>query len=196
MDGLEQSEITTQEERTRLQLLSTEMTVSIASLRRELEGSRAATAAARVSEEAGRKQLTRMMDEQLTQNRTIETLRRQVETSDNNARDSQALLRVHHEQQSRMPPQTSYPVATGGVITNTPFVPSLSTPSIFLRTRELHGPGYYHVGGDGSTATGPIHHPMGHPPEDPVVKLLMAPSGKVDLVRMFQLSRQPDSPKS
>jgi hypothetical protein len=34
-----------------------------------------------------------------------------------------------------------------------------------------------------------IHHPMGHPPEALVVKLLMAKNGKVDLVRMFQLSR-------
>ena len=77
LDGLEQSAITTQEERTRLQLLSTEISVSVVSLRRELEESRGATAAARVSEEAGRQQLTRMMDEQLTLNQTIETLRRQ-----------------------------------------------------------------------------------------------------------------------
>ncbi len=54
LDGLEQSELTTQEEWTRLQLLSTEMSVSVVSLRRELEESRAATAAARVSKEAGR----------------------------------------------------------------------------------------------------------------------------------------------
>ena len=68
LDGLEQSATTTQEERTRLQLHSNEMTVSIFPLRRELEESRAATAAARVSEETGRQQLTRMMDEQLAQN--------------------------------------------------------------------------------------------------------------------------------
>ncbi len=68
LDGLEQSALTTQEKRTRLQLLSTEMSVSAVSLRRELEESRAATAAAGVSEEAGRQQLARMMDEQLIQN--------------------------------------------------------------------------------------------------------------------------------
>jgi hypothetical protein len=146
LDGLEQSAINTQEERTRLQLLSTEMSVSVVSLRRELDESRAAMAAARVSEEAGRQQLARMMDEQLTQNQTIETLRRQIETSNNTARDTQSLLRTHKEQQNRMPPPTNYPVATGGIITNTPFTTSSSTPSTGMRTRELHGPGYYHVG--------------------------------------------------
>jgi hypothetical protein len=35
-----------------------------------------------------------MMDEQLAQNQTIETLRRQVETSNITARDAQALLRT------------------------------------------------------------------------------------------------------
>ena len=58
LDGLEQSEITTQED-----VLSTEMSASMVSLRCELEEFRAATAAARVSEEAGRQQLTRPMDE-------------------------------------------------------------------------------------------------------------------------------------
>jgi len=173
----------------------------MASLRRELGEFRAATAAARVSKEAGRQQLTRMMDEQLAQNQTVETLRRQVETSNNTARDAQALLRAHHEQQSlqsRMPPPTNYPVAKGGIITNIPLVPSLSTPSTGMRTRELHGPGYYHVGyaeqmhamyGRDGTHRGMIHHPVDHPPEDPVVKLLMTLNGKADLVRMFRLSR-------
>ena len=34
------------------------------------------------------------------------------------------------------------------ILFNTPFVPSFSTPSTvtWLRTRELHGPAYYHVG--------------------------------------------------
>ena len=168
------------------------------SLRRELEESRAATAAARVSEEAGRQQLARMMDEQLAQNQTIETLRRKIETNNNTARDTQALLRTQQEQQSRMPPPTNYPVATGGIITNTPLVPSLSTPSTGMRTRELHGPGYYHVGyaeqmnamyGRDGTHQGMIHHPVDHPPEDPIVKLLMTLNGKADLNRMFRLSR-------
>jgi hypothetical protein len=44
-----------------------------------------------------------------------------------------------------MPPPTNYPIGTSGVIGNTPFVSSLSTPSTGLRRRELHGPGYYHV---------------------------------------------------
>ena len=153
----------------------------MASLRRELGEFRAATAAARVSKEAGRQQLTRMMDEQLAQNQTVETLRRQVETSNNTARDAQALLRAHHEQQSlqsRMPPPTNYPVAKG----NTPLVPSLSTPSTGMRTRELHGPGYYHVG-----YAEQMNAMYGR--DDPVVKLLMTLNGKADLNRMFRLSR-------
>jgi hypothetical protein len=110
------------------------MSVSVVSLRRELEESRAATAAARVSEEAGRQQLARMMDEQLTQNQTIETLRRQLETSNNAARDTQAALRTQQEQQNRMPPPINYPVSTGDIITNTPFTNPLSTPSTGMRT--------------------------------------------------------------
>jgi len=213
LDSLEQSATTTQEERTRLQLYSTEMTVSMVSLRRELEESRAATAAARMSEEAGRQQLTRMMDKQLAQNQTIEALRRQVETSNITARDVQALLRAHQEQQmqqSRMPPPTNHPIGTGGVISNTPFVPSLSTPSTGLRTRELHGPGYYHVGSPADPGYAEQMRAMygreevDPPRQDPsrhdqpsygsssrgqVVRLLMAWNGRADLVRIFLLSR-------
>jgi len=107
-------------------------------------------------------------------------------------------LRTQQERQSRMPPPTNYPVAKGGIITNTPLVPSLSTPSTGMRTRELHGPGYYHVGyaeqmnamyGRDGTHQGMIHHPVDHPPEDPVVKLLMTLNGKADLVRMFSSRR-------
>ena len=78
------------------------------------------------------------MDEQLVQNQTIESLRRQLETSNNATRDAQALL--------RMPPPTTLPTLTGGIVGNTPFVPPFSTPATGLRTRKLHGPGYYHVG--------------------------------------------------
>ena len=89
-----------------------------------------------------------MMDDQLAQTQTIEALRRQVETSNNAARDAQALLRATQDQQQyfRMPPPSNLPTTTGGIISNTPFVPPFSTPSTGLRTRELHGPGYYHVG--------------------------------------------------
>ena len=73
------------------------MTVEIVSLRQELEDSRAATALARVSEEAGRLQLARMMDDQLAQ--TIENLRRQVETSNTAVCDAQAPLRLNQDQQ-------------------------------------------------------------------------------------------------
>ena len=76
-------------------------------------------------------------------------LSRQVETSNNAARDAQALLRAtqeHQQQYLRMPQPSNLPATTGGNIGNTPFVPPLSTPSTELRTRELHGPGYYHVG--------------------------------------------------
>jgi len=38
------------------------------------------------------------------------------------------------------------PIITGGIISNTPFVQPFATPSTGLRTRELHGPEYYHVG--------------------------------------------------
>ena len=72
-----------------------------------------------------------------------------METSNNAARDAQALLRRTQEQQQqygRMPPPSTHPARTGGVNGNTPFVPPFSTPSTGLRTRELHGPGYYHVG--------------------------------------------------
>jgi len=153
----------------------------------------------RVSEEAGRQYLTRMMDEQLAQNQTIEALGRQVETSNITTRNAQALLRANQEQQlqqSRMPP----PIGTGVIISNTPFKPSFSTPSTGLSTRMLHGPGYYHVGcvpcmvvrrciHRDRTHQGMINRPMGHPPEGQVVRLLMALDGRADLARIFLLSR-------
>ncbi len=96
-----------------------------------------------------RLQLARMMDEQLVQSQAIETLRRQLETSNTATRDAQALLRMNQEQQpqnGRMPAPTALPALTPGVISNTPFVPPFATPATGLRTRELHGPGYCHVG--------------------------------------------------
>jgi hypothetical protein len=45
-----------------------------------------------------------------------------------------------------MLPPSNVPAAVGGAITNTPFVPPPATPATGLRTRELHGPGYYHIG--------------------------------------------------
>ena len=149
LDNLEKSATVTQGERTRLQLHSSAVSVEIVSLRQELEDSRAATASVRVSEEAGRLQLARMMDDQLAHNQTIENLRRQVESSNTAVREAQAALRLNQDQQlqqQRMPPPTTYLTGTGGVIGNTPFVPSFSTPLTGMRTRELHGPGYYHVG--------------------------------------------------
>ena len=149
VDDLVRSASVKQRERDRLQLHSRAVTVEIVSLRQELEESRAAMASARASEEAGRLQLARMMDDQLAQNQSIETLRRQVETSNTAVRDAQAALRVNQDQQlhqQRMPPPTNIPTGTGGVISNTPFGTSFSTPSTGMRTRELHGPGYYHVG--------------------------------------------------
>jgi cell fate (sporulation/competence/biofilm development) regulator YlbF (YheA/YmcA/DUF963 family) len=55
-----------------------------------------------------------MMDKQLTQAKAIEALHRQVETSDNSARDAQGFLRANQEQQqqqqqSRLLPPSSYP---------------------------------------------------------------------------------------
>ena len=44
-----------------------------------------------------------------------------------------------------MPPPNTNPSGTGGVIGNILFMLPLSTPSTGLRTRELHGLGYYHI---------------------------------------------------
>jgi hypothetical protein len=70
----------------------------LVALRQELEDSRAVVTTLRVFEEAGLQQLARMMDEQLAQNQTFEALRRQVETSNNAARDAQVLLRANQDQ--------------------------------------------------------------------------------------------------
>jgi hypothetical protein len=123
--------------------------MSIVALRHELDEARAGATTARASEAAGRLQLARMMDEQLAQKQTIVALRRHVEASNNSAQQAQAFLRANQDQQlqnSRMLPPTTYPSGQGGNIGNTPFVPPLSTSSTGLRTRELHGPGYYHIG--------------------------------------------------
>ena len=50
-----------------------------------------------VDEKAARLQITRMMDEQLAQNQTIDTLRRQVESSNTSAQQAQAPLRANQE---------------------------------------------------------------------------------------------------
>ena len=143
---MEQSVGTIEADRTRIQLHSNEVTVTIVSLRRELDEARAGALTARASEEAAQLHISRMMDEQLAQNQTIDTFRRQVESSNTLAQQAQALLRANQEQQSRMPPPDTNPSGAGGVIGNTPFMSPLSTPSTGLRTRELHGPGYYHIG--------------------------------------------------
>jgi hypothetical protein len=92
-------------------------------------------------------QITRLMDEQLTQSQTIEGLRRQVESSNTSAQQAQALLLANQEQRSMMPPpNTSSSSGARGAIDSTPAVHPLSTPSTGFRTRELHGPDYYHIG--------------------------------------------------
>jgi predicted nucleic acid-binding Zn-ribbon protein len=70
LESLEQSVGTIQEERARIHLHSNEVTMSIVALRQELDEARAGATTARASEEAGRLQLARMMDEQLAQNQT------------------------------------------------------------------------------------------------------------------------------
>jgi hypothetical protein len=87
-----------------------------------------------------------MMDEQLVQSQTIEALRRQVESSNTSAQQAQALLRANQEQQSRMPPPNTTSSGARDVIGNTPLLQPLSAPSTGFRTRELHSPGYYHIG--------------------------------------------------
>jgi hypothetical protein len=142
-ERLKQSVATTQDERTRLQLHSNEMTMSLVAIRQELEESRASATAARVFEEAVRQQLTLMMDEQLTQTQTIEALRRQVETSNNAVQEAQALLRLNQDQQQqqlRMLPTSNLSTSTGGMISSTPFIPSFSTKGLkgrFENNREL-----------------------------------------------------------
>ena len=80
LNVMEQSYGTIEEDRTRIQLHSTETTVTIVSLRRELEEEGAGALTIRASEEAARLQISRMMDEQLSQNKTIDSLRHQVES--------------------------------------------------------------------------------------------------------------------
>ena len=65
LNAMEQSVGTIEEDRTRIHLHSTEATVTIVSLRRELEEARAGALTMRVFEEAARLQISRMMDEQL-----------------------------------------------------------------------------------------------------------------------------------
>ena len=146
LNVMEQSVGTITEDRTRIQLHSTEATVTIVSLRQELKEARVGALTTRASEEAARLQISRMMDEQLAQNQTIDNLRRQVESSNTALQQAQALLRANQEQQSRMPPPNNHPSGAGGVIGNTPSRSPLSTPSTGFRTRELHGPDHYHVG--------------------------------------------------
>jgi chromosome segregation ATPase len=93
LNDMERSRDTIEEDRARIQLHSNEVTVTIVSLRRELDEARAGALTARASEEATRLQITRMMDEQLAQNQTIDPLRRQVESSNTSAQQAQALLR-------------------------------------------------------------------------------------------------------
>ena len=80
LNVMEQSYGTIEEDRTRIQLHFTEATTTIVSLRRELEEARAGALTTRAAEEAARLQISRMMDEQLSQNQTIDSIRRQVES--------------------------------------------------------------------------------------------------------------------
>jgi hypothetical protein len=146
MNDMERSRDAVEEDRARIQLHSTEVQVIIVSLRRELEKARATVLTTRASEEAARLQITRMMDEQLVQGQSIEALRRQVESSNTSAQQAQALLRANQEQQSRMLPPNTTSTGAGGAIGSTSLIQPLSTPSTGFRTRELHGPGYYHIG--------------------------------------------------
>ena len=70
--------------------------MTIVSLRRELEEARATALTARTSEEAARLQITRMMDEQLTQSQTTEASNTS-ESSNTSAQQAQALLRANQE---------------------------------------------------------------------------------------------------
>jgi hypothetical protein len=60
--------------------------------------------------------------------------------------DQRTILRgTQRQQHLRMLPPTTLSTLTGGITSSTPYVQPFSTPSTGLRTRELHGPGYYHV---------------------------------------------------
>ena len=97
LNVMEQFVGTITEDRTRIQLHSTEATVTIVSLRHELEEARAGALITRASEEAARLQISRMMDEQLAQSQKIDSLRRQVESSNTALQQVQALLRANQE---------------------------------------------------------------------------------------------------
>ena len=126
LNDLERSRDAIEEDRARIQLHSTEVQVTIVSLRRELEEARATALTARTSEEAPCLQITRMMGEQLVQGQTMEALRRQVESSNTSAQQAQALLRANQEQQSRMPPpNTSSSSGARGAIGSTPLIQPL-----------------------------------------------------------------------
>jgi hypothetical protein len=66
LNDIERSRDAIEADRARIQLHSTEVQVTIVSLRRELEEARANVLTARISEEVARLQITHMMDKQLT----------------------------------------------------------------------------------------------------------------------------------
>ena len=90
--------------------------MSLVAIRQELDEARAIATTARVSEEVGRQQLARMMDEQLAQTQTLGALRRQVETSNSSTRACHRPAFFQLQQ---------------GL-----FVPPFANPSTGLRTRE------------------------------------------------------------
>jgi hypothetical protein len=94
------------------------------------------------------------------------------------------------------PIRSTHPSGTGGIIGSTPFLPPLATPSTGMRTKELHGPGYYHIGSPADqgyaehmrfilahrdkTLSEMSHHPWVHLHEDRVVRLVRAWDGRAD----------------
>ena len=116
---------------------NTDLRDAYASLKRKVETDAAASATALEERDTSIAHLRSLLD------------RRKKESSNTAVREAHAALGLNQDQQlqqQRMPPPTTYPTGTGGVISNTPFVPSFSTPSTGMRTRELHGANYYHVG--------------------------------------------------
>ena len=139
------------------------------------------------------------MDEQLIQSQAIESLRRQLETSNNATRDAQALLRMNQEQQQqhvRMPPPTTLPTLTGVSLAILPLYNPSQLPqqdyaqesytvrdSIMLVHRQIQD--MQKVCGPCSGEMKWTHHdvthlPLGHPRKGLVLSLLREQHGRSD----------------
>ena len=180
---------------------NTDLRDAYASLKRKVETDAAASATALEERDTSIAHLRSLLD------------RRKKESSNTAVREAHAALGLNQDQQlqqQRMPPPTTFPTGTGGVISNTPFIPSFSTPSTWIKQERSMGQiitmlvhrqtqvmqsrcvpcmverRRSHLD---KTHHDMTHCPMGHPLEGQVVMLLLAPDGTADPVKGFRLSR-------